>query len=81
VTWEEVFAIVRRQVGEVLPEVDTQKVSPDARMADLGANSLDRMDVVVTSQQALGLRISATEFADVANLRGLVDVLHKHCGA
>jgi len=79
VTWDDVFSVVRGQVAEVLPDVSVADVHPDQSMAALGANSLDRMDVVVASQDRLGIQVAAAEFADVENLRGLVDVLHAHC--
>lgn len=76
-TWDEVFSLVRGQAAAVLSGAD---IDPDASLADLGANSLDRMDIVVTSQDELGISVPAAAFAEVRNLRQLVDVLHAHCG-
>ncbi|HUY45954.1 MAG TPA: beta-ketoacyl synthase N-terminal-like domain-containing protein [Streptosporangiaceae bacterium] len=79
-TWDAVYAVVLGQLAQVLPDLRTEDLRPDQSMADLGASSIDRMDVVVASQSELGVRIPAAEFADVVNLRGLADVLHAHCG-
>jgi hypothetical protein len=38
------------------------------------------MDVVVASQGELGIQVPASQFADVADIAGLVEVLHAHCG-
>lgn len=79
-SWEEVFSVVRSQVTTVLPGVRPGQVRPDISMTDLGANSLDRMDVVVASQDRLGIQVPAAEFAAIENVRQLVNVLHAHCG-
>lgn len=78
-TWDEVFSLVRGRAAAVLPEADIDHVDPDASLADLGVDSLDRMDIVVTSQDELGISVPAAAFAEVRNLRQLVDVLHAHC--
>jgi polyketide biosynthesis acyl carrier protein len=79
VNWDDVFSVVCAQLKEVLPDVTADEIRPETSMADLGANSIDRMDVVVSSQDELGIRVPAAEFSDVRNLQGLVDVLHMHC--
>jgi polyketide biosynthesis acyl carrier protein len=80
VTRDEVLSVVLGQLGKVLPDVRLDRVDPSQRMSDLGASSLDRMDVVVASQGELGIQVPASQFADVADIAGLVEVLHAHCG-
>jgi polyketide biosynthesis acyl carrier protein len=79
-TWDEVFSIVRGEAVQVLPGTTAEDVTPDVSLSDLGANSLDRMDIVVASQGSLGVTVPAAAFADVSNVRQLVDVLHGYCG-
>lgn len=79
-TWDEVFSVVREQAVKVLPGVGAEEVTPDVSLSDVGANSLDRMDIVVASQDTLGITVPAAAFADVGNVRQLVDVLHGYCG-
>jgi polyketide biosynthesis acyl carrier protein len=78
-TWDEVFALVRGRAAAVMPGADIEHIDPDASLVDLGADSLDRLDIVVTSQDELGISVPAAAFAEVSNLRQLVDVLHAHC--
>jgi polyketide biosynthesis acyl carrier protein len=79
-TWDEVFSVVREEAARTLPGVGTEEVTPDVSLADIGANSLDRMDIVVASQDTLGITVPAAAFAAVGNVRQLVDVLHGYCG-
>ncbi|HEX4831679.1 MAG TPA: phosphopantetheine-binding protein [Trebonia sp.] len=79
-TWDEVLSVVQDETATVLPGVTARQVTPDVTLSELGANSLDRMDIVVGSQDVLGVSVPAAAFADVGNVRQLVDVLHGHCG-
>jgi polyketide biosynthesis acyl carrier protein len=45
-------------------------------MKELGANSIDRADVVLQSMEALGVTFPLNELAGVDNIQGLVDFLH-----
>lgn len=74
----EVFDVVKSIVLEILPDVAPERVSMDKRLADLGANSVDRMEVVTLSMEALGLKIPLLSFAKVGDIGSLVDVLHDH---
>ncbi len=78
-TKDEVFAVVLRQVHDVLPDVGEAEIRPERSMRELGANSIDRMDVVAASMDELGIQVPVSEFAGVDNLSGLVDALHARC--
>jgi polyketide biosynthesis acyl carrier protein len=79
-TRDDVLRLVRARAAAVLPDADLDRIDPDASLADLGASSLDRMDIVVASQEELGISVPAEAFAEVRNLGQLVEVLHAHCG-
>jgi polyketide biosynthesis acyl carrier protein len=73
-----VFETVRRNILEVLPGLTPDMVSEQKSLTDLGANSVDRMEVVTMSMQDLGLSIPLLGFARVSNIAGLVDVFVEH---
>ncbi|NJM17085.1 MAG: acyl carrier protein [Bacteroidales bacterium] len=60
---------------EVLPDVKPEMVSIEKNLKELGANSIDRMEVVTMSMEELGLKIPLMSFAQVSNIEGLVNVL------
>jgi polyketide biosynthesis acyl carrier protein len=78
---EEVFKVVRGVVLEILPGLDPDLVTMRSSLAQLGANSIDRLDVTLGAMEALRLRIPMTAFAGVSNLEGLVNVLLRNQGA
>jgi len=72
---EQVFAVVKAKVLEVLIDVDPSTVTPDRRLTDLGANSIDRVEIAMLAMEALGISIPAHALHGVKDLRGLIDVL------
>lgn len=73
----DVFQTVKRVTLEVLPFLPPEGVSIEKNLKDLGANSIDRMEVVTRSMESLGIKVPLVEFGKVKNLEGLVDVLHR----
>lgn len=72
-----VFQVVKKVTLEVLPFLPPEKVTIEKSLKDLGANSIDRMEVVTRSLEMLELNIPLVEFGKVRNLRELVDVFNK----
>jgi polyketide biosynthesis acyl carrier protein len=76
-TVEQVFDVVRTSTARVL-DVDTSVMTLDGTLSDLGANSVDRADIVTQSMFELRVKVPAREFKEVTDIRSLVDVLHSH---
>lgn len=74
-TKEHVYEVVRNVIMEVLPDVQSELISIEKNLKELGANSIDRMEVVTMSMEELGMKIPLMSFAQVSNIEGLVDVL------
>ncbi|MEU9704936.1 phosphopantetheine-binding protein [Streptomyces sp. NPDC047981] len=73
-----VLTAIRGSVLVVLPEVDPERVTEDVSLTDLGANSIDRVDVVTMTMDALGISLSVTDFADVSDIGSLARLLRRH---
>lgn len=77
-TREDIFEVVKANVLKVLPDVRAEEVTWDRSLVELGANSVDRVEVSMFSMEALNLKIPRIEFHGVRNLAGLVDLLQMH---
>ncbi|WP_059006296.1 phosphopantetheine-binding protein [Streptomyces specialis] len=75
---EDIFAAVRRNVGEVMDDVDPAAVTLDRSLADLGCNSIDRAEVVTLTMADLGITVPVMDFQDARDLRALVALLARH---
>ncbi|MBU8536759.1 phosphopantetheine-binding protein [Falsiroseomonas tokyonensis] len=71
----EIFGIVARQIQAVLPDLPDSEIREDRSMTELGANSMDRVDVLVGSMEEAGLALPMTSFLGVTSIGGLVDLL------
>ena len=82
---EEVHAIIRTQLGEIL-EIDEARVTLDASFADdLEADSLALIELVEALEQELGERtvgfsVDDEDLADLATVRDAVDYVVARLG-
>jgi polyketide biosynthesis acyl carrier protein len=74
----DIFAVVRRHTLEILPDLQPGDVTIDKSLTELGANSVDRVEILMYAQEELGLKIPTAELQGLHNLQGLVDLLHRH---
>ncbi len=71
----DIMQIVKGIILEVLPGLSLEQIEIDKSLKELGANSIDRMEVVTMSMEALGIKVPMTEFGQVTNIEGLIGVL------
>jgi polyketide biosynthesis acyl carrier protein len=70
-----VFDVVKGHVLRVLPDLRAEAITLDTRLKDLGANSLDRIEVATCAMEELDINVPRTRLAGVDSLGGLVDAL------
>jgi polyketide biosynthesis acyl carrier protein len=71
----EVIEIIARHTREVLAGLDDRIFTDSDRLADLGANSVDRADIVMLVQESLGLSVPRVELFGPKNIGELADLL------
>ncbi|WGF87503.1 SDR family NAD(P)-dependent oxidoreductase [Marinivivus vitaminiproducens] len=65
-------------VRDILPDVPAEAVTVDRSMSELGATSIDRVEVATLAMETLGLAVPNRELAEVGTIDQLIDVLHRH---
>jgi acyl carrier protein len=78
---EEIFVVVRNHLCAIVETVDPATVTRDVSMKDLGASSLDMVEVVSCSMRELRVRVPRAELSNVQNIGGLVDLLDEAAAA
>jgi len=73
-----VFAVVKAVTQSVLVGVEGGQITPEKSLVQLGANSIDRVEVVTGAMEQLGVKVPRVELIGAKNLQGLVDILHAH---
>lgn len=77
ITRDDIFNIIVQHTCEVIPNLETHSFVKTDRLVDLGANSMDRADIVMMSLESLSLEISLVEVAKAKNLGELTDLLYE----
>ncbi|QUJ69458.1 acyl carrier protein (plasmid) [Photobacterium sp. GJ3] len=73
-----IFDVIINNIEEILPQIPREQIRLDGSLVELGANSIDRMEVVTFSMEDLGIKVPLQSLAKIDNLAGLVDLFHKH---
>ncbi len=76
-TKEQIFEVVRNHIVDTLEDVDAAKIDPTKSMKELGANSLDIVEIVSCSMRELKVKVPRSELAKLTNIQELVDLLHQ----
>ncbi len=72
-----IFEAIKKNIILILPELDSREIKKDDNLTELGANSLDRSEIVIKSMEDLQLQVPLVELGQVHNLRDLINVFLK----
>jgi len=76
-TREHVMTVVKKHLMEAVDGLDAAAIEPTRSMKDLGANSLDIVEVVSRSMRELKVKVPRSELAKLTNIEGLVETLYR----
>lgn len=71
-TEHEVFSILHRCIVNVLPELEERTITMQDSLKELGANSIDRAEIIVQGLSALSIRAPLVTFSQAKNIAELV---------
>jgi polyketide biosynthesis acyl carrier protein len=72
---QQLLAIIAKHTREVLPGLDGHVFADADRLADLGANSVDRAEITMLVQESLRLSVPRVELFGPRNVGELADLL------
>lgn len=73
---QDIFDIIVRHAREVLPELEDHQFQVADSLRELGANSIDRSEIVMLTLETLALKIPMIEVAKAENIGELAGLLH-----
>lgn len=73
-TQTEILDVIARHTREIIPGLDAHQFIASDRLADLGANSVDRAEIAMLVQESLGLSVSRVELHGPKNIGELADL-------
>jgi acyl carrier protein len=77
VTREQILDTVKKHLMDNLEDLKDEAFDPARSMKELGANSLDIVEVVSCTMRDLKIKVPRAELSKLTNVDGLVDLLYK----
>ena len=77
ITREKVLEVVKKHLVDTVEDLEGVEIDPAKSMKDLGANSLDIVEIVSCSMRELKDKAAPAEINTLENINQLVDLLHK----
>lgn len=72
---ERVTRVVHETVATILPAVPAERITGDKHLKDLGADSVDRVEIVLALIDTLGVSAPMADFSALPDIDSLVDFL------
>jgi polyketide biosynthesis acyl carrier protein len=73
----DVFNAIVRNINEVIPELENHEYKYSDRLVDLGANSIDRAEIVTLTLEDLSLNIPRVELFGVKSIGELSTAIYE----
>jgi acyl carrier protein len=72
----DIEAVVKKHLLDVVDDLPEEAIDTSRSMKELGANSLDIVEVVSCAMRELRVKVPRAELAKLTNVDGLVDLLY-----
>lgn len=73
----DILKLIARHSCEVIPDLEGHDFKASDRLVDLGANSVDRAEIIMMTMEALSLQIPRVALFGAKNIGELVDVFYE----
>lgn len=74
-TKNEIVHLIKENLVEIIPELAGEEIAVDKTLVDLGANSVDRGELITLTLERLNLDISRIEFVSAQTINELADLI------
>ena len=75
---EEILNLVKENLIEIIPELEGEEINADDTLVDIGANSVDRGELITLTLEALELDVSRIEFVGANTIGELAELMFTH---
>lgn len=72
---ETVARTVRETISSILPSLPAENISGNKSLKDHGADSVDRVEIILSIMKRLGIDEPMSNFSNIPNIDELVDYL------
>ena len=72
---DQIVNIIRENLVEIIPDLEGKAINNDETLVDLGANSMDRGELITLTLERLEAEISRIEFVGAQTINELADLI------
>lgn len=72
-----ILELLQKNIRDILPELKERPICSTDSLKDLGANSIDRAEIIIEMLRSLKLKIPLATFGLVKNIEDIVDVFYE----
>lgn len=73
---DQIKSILFSNIADIM-DMDESEIDVQESLRDFGANSVDRMEIIVETMRKIGVKINMLEFANIKNIQEMVDFLYE----
>jgi len=73
----EIVATIVRHARQVVPQLESHQFKATDSLRELGANSVDRADIIMMTLETLALNIPLSIMAKAENIGELASIIHE----
>lgn len=74
-TQEEIFETVKSVFAEIVPDIEVSRITRQDSLRDLGANSVDRAEILTETMEQLGVSLPMVSFGKAKNIGDIVEII------
>lgn len=74
---QDVFLSMKSVIMDVEYDIDESKITENVSLKDLGISSINRVDILSETIDALGVSIKLVDFGAARNIGDVVTILHE----
>ncbi len=71
----EIINLIKENLLEIIPELEREQISVHETLLDLGANSVDRGELITLTLERLNMEVSRIEFVSAQTIDELADLI------
>ncbi len=76
-TREKIFEVITNNIIRVLNDISPESITIEKRLKDLGADSIDRVEIMSMTVENMGLKMPLVELGRAKDITGLVEILYE----
>lgn len=73
---DKIFEMITMHIREVLPNLESHQFLLTDSLKDLGANSIDRSDILIMTLESLSLKMPLIEMSKANNIGELIGIIY-----